>query len=333
MKFIFKNLWSVLKQTFKDFGALGIGRMSAALAYYTIFSLAPMLLVIITVCSVFFGREAIEGRIYHQITTFVGSDAAAQIQELIKNAALSGNVTFAYVIGIIALIFSATGVFAEIQSSINTIWRLKAHPKKGGIGKMLLTRLLSFSMIVSLGFILMVSLVVNAVLDALIDRLVRFFPSITVYITYIINVLLTFITTSFLFAIIFKVLPDARIKFKDIRAGAFATALLFMLGRFAIGFYLGHSKVGSTYGAAGSLVIVLLWVYYSAIILYFGAAFTKAYVSRNGGHIYPNQYAVFIENIEVENKGSLKDQKTEAKIEVRKDEVEIKSQSSKGSDE
>ncbi len=333
MKFTFKNLWSVLKQTFKDFGTLGITRMSAALSYYTVFALAPMLLVIITVCGFFFGREAIEGRIYDQIKSFVGSDAAVQIQELIKNAAISPGMTLASVVGVIALILSATGVFAEIQSSINTIWRLKANPKKGGIVKVLLTRLLSFSMVVSMGFVLMVSLVVNAAMDALVDRLTHIFPGITLYLTYAINIILTFITTTILFAIIFKVLPDARVRFKDIRAGAITTAILFMLGRAAIGFYLGHSKVSSTYGAAGSLVVILLWVYYSAIILYFGATFTKAYVSRNGGHIYPNQYAVFIENIEVENKGSLKDQKAEAKIEVKKDEVEIKSQSSKGSDE
>jgi len=323
MKFTFKNIWSVLKQTFKDFGTLNITRMSAALAYYTVFALAPMLLVIITICGVFFGREAIEGRIYSQIKSFVGSDAAVQIQQLIKNAAISPGLTLASTIGVIALIISATGVFAEIQSSINTIWRLKANPKKGGILKILLTRLLSFSMIVSLGFILMVSLIVNAALAALVDRLTQIFPGITVYLTYAINVILTFITTTLLFAIIFKVLPDARVKFKDIRAGAIATALLFMLGRFAIGFYLGHSKVSSTYGAAGSLVVILLWVYYSAIILYFGAAFTHAYVSRNGGHIYPNNYAVFVEQVEVENKGSLKDQNTEVK-KVTKDEVEIK---------
>jgi len=324
MKFTFKNIWSVLKQTFKDFGTLNITRMSAALAYYTVFALAPMLLVIITICGVFFGREAIEGRIYSQIKSFVGSDAAVQIQQLIKNAAISPGLTLASTIGVIALIISATGVFAEIQSSINTIWRLKANPKKGGILKILLTRLLSFSMIVSLGFILMVSLIVNAALAVLVDRLTQIFPGITVYLTYAINVILTFITTTLLFAIIFKVLPDARVKFKDIRAGAIATALLFMLGRFAIGFYLGHSKVSSTYGAAGSLVVILLWVYYSAIILYFGAAFTRAYVSRNGGHIYPNNYAVFVEQVEIENKGSLKDQSTEAKKEVTKDEVEIK---------
>lgn len=324
MKFTFKNIWAVLKQAFSDFGTLGITRMAAALAYYTVFSIAPMLLVIITICSVFFGREAIEGRIYHQITSFVGSDAAAQIQELIKNAALSPHITLASVIGIVTLILSATGVFAEIQSSINTIWRLKANPKKGGIIKILLTRLLSFSMIVSLGFILMVSLIINAAMDAIVDRLTQIFPGITVYLTYAINIILTLVTTALLFAIIFKVLPDAKIKFKDIRAGAITTAILFMIGRAAIGFYLGHSKVSSTYGAAGSLVVILLWVYYSAIILYFGAAFTKAYVSRNGGHIYPNEYAVFVENIEVENKGSLREQNTEAKTAVKKDEVQIK---------
>jgi len=327
MKFTFKNIWSVLKQTFTDFAALGITRMAAALAYYTVFSIAPMLLVIITVCSVFFGREAIEGKIYHQIQSFVGSDAAAQIQLLIKNAALSPNITLASVVGVVTLILSATGVFAEIQSSINTIWRLKANPKKGGIIKILLTRLLSFSMIVSLGFILMVSLIVNAAMDALVDRLTHIFPGITVYLTYAINIILTFITTSLLFAIIFKVLPDARIKFKDIRAGAITTAILFMIGRAAIGFYLGHSKVSSTYGAAGSLVVILLWVYYSAIILYFGAAFTKAYVSRNGGHIYPNEYAVFVENIQVENKDSLGEQKAEPKTAVKKEEVDIKNES------
>src|SRR3954467_1651288 len=279
MKFTFKNIWSVLKQTFKDFGTLNITRMSAALAYYTVFALAPMLLVIITICGVFFGREAIEGRIYDQIKSFVGSEAAVQIQQLIKNAAISSGLTLASTIGVIALIFSATGVFAEIQSSINTIWRLKANPKKGGIIKILLTRLLSFSMVVSLGFILMVSLILNAAMDAIVDRLTQIFPGITLYITYAINIILTLITTSLLFAIIFKVLPDARIKFKDIKAGAITTAILFMLGRAGIGFYLGHSKVSSTYGAAGSLVIILLWVYYSAIILYFGAAFTRAYVS------------------------------------------------------
>jgi membrane protein len=329
MKFTFKNIWSVLKQTFTDFAALGITRMAAALAYYTVFSIAPMLLVIITICSIFFGREAIEGRIYHQIASFVGSDAATQIQLLIKNAALSPHFTLASVIGVITLILSATGVFAEIQSSINTIWRLKANPKKGGIIKIVLTRLLSFSMIVSLGFILMVSLIVNAAMDALVDRLTQIFPGITIYLTYAINIILTFITTSLLFAIIFKVLPDARIKFKDIRAGAFTTALLFMIGRAAIGFYLGHSKVSSTYGAAGSLVVILLWVYYSAIILYFGAAFTKAYVSRNGGNIYPNEYAVFVENIEVENKGSLGEQKAEPKTAVKKEEVDIKKSATK----
>src|SRR5215471_17394596 len=208
MKFTFKNTWSVVKQTFADFSNLAIARMAAALSYYTVFALAPMLLVIITVCGFIFGREAIEGRIYDQIKLFVGNEPAAQIQQLIKNAAVSPGITVASTIGVIALVFSATGVFAEIQSSINTIWRLKAHPKRGGIIKMLLTRLLSFSMVVSLGFILMVSLVVNATMDAFVDKLTQIFQNITVYIAYAINIGLTFITTSLLFGIIFKVLPD-----------------------------------------------------------------------------------------------------------------------------
>lgn len=323
MKLTLKNIWSVLRQAGKDFGALNITQKSAALAYYTVFSLAPMLLVIFTVCGFFFGREAIEGKIYNQIKSFVGADAAIQIQQVIKNIAVSPGMTLASVIGIVVLVFTATGVFAEIQNSINAIWRLKANPSKGGVLKMVLTRLLSFSMIVTLGFILMVSLIINALMDALVDRLTHIFPSITVYVTYSLNIILTFITTSILFAVIFKVLPDAKVKFRDIRAGAITTALLFMLGRFAIGFYLGHSKVSSSYGAAGSLVVILLWVYYSAIILYFGAAFTRAYVARNGGHIYPNEYAVFVENIEVQNKHSLSDQKPEPKIEVEEKDVKV----------
>ena len=317
-----KDIWKILKQTFKDFGDLKITRMSAALAYYTIFSIAPMLIVIITLCDIFLGRDAIEGNLYKQIQSFVGSDAALQIQELIKNATVSNDITWASVVGVIALIFAATGVFAEIQDSINLIWRLKSKPRKGWV-KMIINRLLSFSMVVTLGFIMLVSLFINALLGLLVDRLVSLFPGAEVYIVYGINILLQFITISFLFGIIFKVLPDAKISWKTVRAGAFTTALLFMLGKFAIGFYLGKSNVSSSYGAAGSLVILLLWVYYSAIILYFGAAFTKAYAQYTGTHIYPNTYAVFIQQIEVESKGSLDDQQTEVKTSVKEHEITI----------
>ena len=309
MSFSLKSGWQILKHTFTDFGELKITRMSAALAYYTIFSIAPMLIVIITIADIFYGREAIEGNIYEQIKGFVGNDAALEIQTLIKNASVSNDITWASVIGIVALIFAATSVFAEIQDSINHIWRLKAKPRKGWL-KLLLNRLLSFSMVVTLGFILLVSLVINALMDSLVGRLVEIFPQIAVYAAYGINLFLTFATTSFLFGIIFKILPDAKIQWKDVRVGAFTTAFLFMLGKFAIGFYLGKTQISSSYGAAGSLVIILLWVYYSAIILYFGAAFTRVYAQQTGTHIFPNDYAVWIQQVEVENKDSLQKQET-----------------------
>jgi membrane protein len=324
-----KDLWHILKQTFKDFSDLKITRLSAALAYYTVFSIAPMLIVIITLCDIFLGREAIEGKVYEQIQSFVGSNAALQIQELIKNATISNDISWASAVGIVALVFAATSVFAEIQASINLIWRLKAKPRKGWL-KVLVNRLLSFSMVVSLGFILLVSFVVNAALNLLEDKLLNMFPGIEVYIAYALNILLQFITISFLFGIIFKVLPDAKIQWKSVRSGAFTTALLFMLGKFAIGYYLGKSNISSSYGAAGSIVIILLWVYYSAIILYFGAAFTRVYAQHTGNHIYPNSYAVWIQQIEVENKQALDDQSVEAKTTVKKEEIIIEHKSDAG---
>jgi membrane protein len=304
-----KNIWQIAQQSFKDFGELKVIRMGAALAFYTIFSIAPTLIVIITLCDIFFGRQAIEGSIYAQINSFVGSDAAMEIQTLIKNASISKDISWASAIGIVALVFAATSIFAEIQDSINYIWRLKAKPAKGWL-KLIFNRLLSFSMVVTLGFVLMVSLVINALMDALVDRLVELFPQIAVYAAYGINLLLTFVTTSFLFGIIFKVLPDAKIQWKDVRVGAFTTAGLFMLGKFAIGFYLGKSHISSSYGAAGSLIIILLWVYYSSIILYFGATFTKAYAQHTGSHIYPSDYAVWIQQVELESNTSLQQQDT-----------------------
>jgi membrane protein len=208
------------------------------------------------------------------------------------------------VVGVCALIFAATGVFAEIQDSINFIWRLKAKPKKGWL-KLIINRVLSFSMVVSLGFILLVSLVVNSILDLVGQQMIKVFPNLEMYMAYGINLFITFITISTLFAIIFKVLPDARIEWRDVAIGSFTTAILFMVGKFAIGYYLGKTHISTTYGAAGSVVIILLWVYYSACILYFGASFTRVYTKRKGRNIFPNDYAVWIQEIELENKASL----------------------------
>lgn len=300
----FKKYWQILKQTFSDFMDDKVLKLSAALSYYTIFSIAPMLIVIITLCEVFLGKEAIEGSIYGQINSFVGNDAAIQIQQMIKNAALSGDSTWATVVGIVTLIFGATGVFGEIQDSINFIWQLKAKPKNG-ILKILINRLLSFSMVISLGFILLVSLALNGLIELFSKQLARLLPEVTMILVYVINLCLTFGVISLLFAIIFKVLPDAKVKWKHVIIGAMTTAVLFMVGKFAIGFYLGASKVGTAYGAAGSIVIILLWVYYSAIILYFGAEFTQVYVQYHGEQIRPNEYAVYYKEVPVEAETNL----------------------------
>jgi membrane protein len=296
---IIKSYWQILKQTANDFMDDKVLKLSAALSYYTIFSIAPMLIVIITLCEVFLGKEAIEGSIYGQINDFVGNEAALQIQQMIKNATLSGDSTVATVIGVITLLFGATSVFGEIQDSINFIWQLKAKPKNGFI-KILINRLLSFSMVISLGFILLVSLALNGLIELFGAQLTYLLPQVSVVVLYVINLALTFSIITSLFAIIFKVLPDARVEWKHVIVGAIATAILFMIGKFGIGFYLGASKAASAYGAAGSIVVILLWVYYSAIILYFGAEFTQVYAQFHGAQIRPNEYAVFVKEVPVE---------------------------------
>jgi membrane protein len=296
-----KTYWEILKQTFSDFIDDKVLKLSASLAYYTIFSVAPMLIVIIFFCDLFLGREAIEGTLYSQIKDLVGSDAAIQVQQMIRNASLSQDMSWATIVGVVTLIIGATGVFAEIQDSINTIWRLKSKPKKGkGLVRMIMNRLQSFSLVISMGFILLVSLVVNGIISLLNQRIASLFPEVAMIFVYLLNWAITFVVITALFAIIFKVLPDARIRWRDVIVGAIATAILFMLGKFAIGVYLGASKISSTYGAAGSIVIILLWVYYSAAILYFGAEFTRVHVQHSGARIYPNDYAVWIKQVEVE---------------------------------
>lgn len=304
------NTWSIIKQTFSEFVDHKVFKLSAALAYYTLFSLPAMLIIIISVSDIFYGRDAIEGSLIHQISSLVGMSAASQIQETIRAAALSTDSRIATIIGIITLVIGATSVFSEIQDSINFIWKLKAKPKKRGHGllKMLLNRLLSFSIVVGLGFLLLVSLFINSALDLFINQLTQKFPEAAVIVVYAVNLLLTFLITAFLFAIIFKVLPDARIQWKHIRVGAITTAILFMVGKFLISYYLGKSKLSSSYGAAGSVILILLWVYYSATILYFGAVFTKVYVVHTGSRIYPNDYAVWVQEIEVESEKSIQQQ-------------------------
>lgn len=299
--------WTLLKRTYHEFEDDNAIKLSASLSYYTIFSLPPLLIIILSIFSFFFGREAVTGRFFGQINGMVGNQAAIQIQETIKNIELSDSNTFAAIFGGIMLLIGASGVFAEIQSSINFIWGLKAKPNKG-IMKFIKNRLMSFSMIASVGFLLMVSLMVNTIMDIINTRLLLYFPNTTVYIFYIFNIIILFLTTTILFAIIFKTLPDGNIDWRDALIGSSFTSFFFMIGKFGIGFYLGSSTVATVYGAAGSVVIILIWVYYSAIILYFGAEFTKVYANAHGNKIIPNGYAVAIkvEVIEVKKDAKAK---------------------------
>ncbi len=301
--------WKIIKHSFTDFFECNILKLSGALAFFTIFSLPGLLIIIIWISNLFYGREIVEGSLYQHLEGFIGHSAAVEIQDAIRNATASSPSNLATIVGISSLIIGATSIFGEIQDSINTIWRVKAKPRKGrGFLKMVINRLLSFSMIIVLGFILLVSLFINGSLDILLDKIAQQYPQLTVVVVYIINLIITFLITALIFAAIFKVLPDARIQWKHVRVGAVVTTILFMLGRWVISYYLGHSRMTSTYGTAGSVIVILLWVYYSSMILYFGAAFTHAYVVEKGSRIYPNNYAVWVQQVEVESEKSIQQQ-------------------------
>jgi len=294
-----KALWQILKDAGISFQQHKVLKYSASLSFYTIFAIGPMLLVIIYISSLFWGRQAIEGTVYNQISGLIGNSAALQIQEIIKNASISHN-NYMAVIGIITLLFAATTVFTQIQDTINTIWNLKVKAGKGW-EIMIKRRLMSFLIVAGLGFLLLLSLLFNGLLEGFMSQLQDLFPQIAIIIIYMVNLLITLLVVAFLFAFIYKVLPDAVLQWKDVTAGALFASLLFMVRKFCIIFYINNSNIASTYGSAGSLVILLLWIYYSASILYFGAEFTKAYALRFGAEIKPKEHAVTIQVVVIES--------------------------------
>ena len=277
-----RKTFSILKASFNAFINDKALKMSASLAYYTVFSMAPLLMILISAASLFYGKEAIQNKVFSELNGFLGNDAALKIQEILKEIALKSDSTMAIIIGVVTLFLGATGVFIEIQDSINQIWRVKAKPKKGW-KKLIINRILSFSMIISLGFLLIVSLIINGIILALSAKLTMYFPDMTIYVIEVVNAAVTFIVIASLFSIIFKFLPDVEISWKDVRVGAIFTAVLFTIGRYLIGLYIEKVGPGTAYGAAGSLIIILVWVYYTSAILYFGAEFTQVYAECYGG--------------------------------------------------
>jgi membrane protein len=287
-----KSAFGLVKESFKEWQEDGALDLGAALAYYTIFSIAPMLLVVIAVAGWVWGREAVQGQLVGQMQGLLGTQGAEAIQGMIANAGKhgSGSGLLATIVGLATTLFGATGVFVQLQNALNRIWDVEPKPG-GGIWGFVKNRLLSFGMLLGIGFLLLVSLVLSAAMGS-IDRWAESLGGAGQVLARILAFGVSFAVVTLLFAMIYKFLPDVKIAWRDVAIGAAVTALLFTIGKFLIGLYLAKSSVASGYGAAGSLVILLLWTYYSAQIVFLGAEFTQVYASRYGSRIEPAENAV-----------------------------------------
>ncbi|MFJ1366206.1 YihY/virulence factor BrkB family protein [Capnocytophaga canimorsus] len=295
------KIFKLFKLTALEFLEDNCLKLSASLSYSTIFALPSLAILIISSVGLFYDANQVSSEFFHQLADLVGEKSALQIQSVIDNIQIDDSGRIAQWISIATLIFTASAVFAEIQSSINYIWELKAKPQKG-ILRIIINRLLSFAMIGALGFVLLVSLLINTFIDILFKQLSRMFSENSVYLAQIFNIAIVFSIVTIIFSFIFKTLPDGKLKWKDTLIGAGFTSILFMLGKFVIGNYLVNTAKLDVYGAAGSVLVLLVWVYYSAIILYFGAVFTKNYSEMYGTPIEPSSYSVrvIIEEREVD---------------------------------
>ncbi|HJR75772.1 MAG TPA: YihY/virulence factor BrkB family protein [Nitrospiraceae bacterium] len=287
------SLWGMLKQTFTDWSNDKVPRLGAALAYYTVFAIVPLLVIIIAIIGLVFGQEAAQSYIIEQIAGLVGEQSANAIKDMIQRADQPSTGIVSTVVAVVTLLFGASGLFGQLQDALNTIWGVEPKPDRG-IWGMIQDRFLSFMAVLGTGFLLLVSLVLSAALSAFGKWFGGWLPAPEL-ILQMLNFVISFGVITLLFAMMFKFLPDARIIWSDVWVGAAITALLFTLGKFLIGLYLGKSDVGSAYGAAGSLVIVLLWVYYSSQILLFGAEFTQVYANTSGASIVPTEQAVVVD--------------------------------------
>ena len=279
-----RSIWSLLKETVDEWQRDKVDRMAAALAYYTLFSIAPLLVIAVAVAGAFFGQEAARGEIVTQIQGLLGKAGAEVVQTALANTQnpQAGSGIVPSIISTLVLIFGASGVFVQLQDSLNAVWNVEPSPQ-AGVKAVVRKRIFSFAMVVTIGFILMVSLVVSAVLAALSAYTNHLFPALEVF-WKLFNLGVSFSAFTLLFAAIYKYLPDIHIAWKDVLVGASFTSLLFSVGKELLGLYLGNGAFGSTYGAAGSLVTVLAWIYYSVQIMLFGAEFTQVYTRRYGSH-------------------------------------------------
>lgn len=286
-----KELAFIFRDTFLQWLEREPFRSSAVISFYTIFSLPGLLVIIINLAGYFYGEEAVTRRISGEIGNIIGRGTAKDIETIIANASVHQDFTFASLVGIATLIFGATGVFYQLQQTLNTIWEVKAEPKRK-IMKMVMDRIFSFGLILAVGFLLLVSLVLSALLSIISDWVAYYFSETFNIVFRILHFSLSLGVITFLFAAIFKFLPDAKIPWRDVWVGALLTALLFVIAKFALGLYFAHSNPASAYGAAGTVILLMLWVSYAGLILLFGAEFTRIYADRNGDKITPLEFAV-----------------------------------------
>jgi membrane protein len=262
-----RHIFSLLKETYKEWNEDEPFEMSSVVAYYAIFSLPALLVIIIAIAGTFFGADAVRGQVSAQIGEMLGKDAGEGIQTMIINANKSGKNVAATIIGIATLLFGATGVFIQLQKSLNKVWNVKANPKEG-IKRLLVLRATSLGLILAIGFLLLISLVITTALTALSEWITQMLPDFMLYIMFVVNLVISIGTMTLLFAMIYKLLPDVDIKWKTVWIGALVTAILFENGKFALSIYFGKAEPGSAYGAAGSVILILLWVSYSCMILF-----------------------------------------------------------------
>ena len=285
--FTLRLLWAAIKGWSSD----NVPRLGASLAYYTLFAISPILIIAIAIAGSIFGAEAVRGEIVGQIDQLIGTEGAKAVQALLEGAHKDQSGTLAVIIGTLTLIVAASGAFLELQHALNTIFRVKTDPKKSGIKQLLKNRLRSFGLVMSIGFLLLVSLLVSAALSAISGRVQRA-EIVGAALLQVLNIVVSLGVITLLFALIYRFLPDVRLAWRDVWTGAFVTALLFTIGKFLIGLYLGRSSIASSYGAAGSIIVLLTWVYYSAQVMLLGAELTRRYAEyRNGAPPPPNNVA------------------------------------------
>ncbi|OUJ76030.1 YihY/virulence factor BrkB family protein [Hymenobacter crusticola] len=294
----FSDIVTILKASASEFSNNNSFRHSAALSYYTIFSLPPLLLIVITIASAFYGSEAVTGQVYGQLKGFVGAESAKFMQDSIAKFTLQERGGLATAIGVGTLIFTATTFFVTLQESINDIWNLKAKPRNG-IVQFLRDRVLSFGLILSVALLLLISFVISAMLNFFTGYLEQVWPDAGVLAVKLVDFSISLAVTTTLFAMIYRFLPDAIIRWRDVWIGALITAALFVIGKYLIAFYISYANPGSAFGAAGSAIVLLVWVNYSSLIIFFGAEFTQEFADAFGQKVQPKAHAVRIETREV----------------------------------